>query len=158
MREICTFGSVRGGGGNIPAYSAQAVAEHVELAGVVGDDGGVAQQAVRGDRADERGLGDDAAPAADVKAGQVRLPGGLIGEALMVMANQGVDHRCGHRVLDHVGFGGGVDQVVRPARSNSRKFSRLLDGRVANQAKRSSPVWLVVWLVRAPVCRPKGVA
>ena len=22
MREICTFGSVRGGGGNIPAYSA----------------------------------------------------------------------------------------------------------------------------------------
>ena len=27
MREICTFGSVRGGGGNIPAYSAQGVVD-----------------------------------------------------------------------------------------------------------------------------------
>jgi hypothetical protein len=46
MREICTFGSVRGGGGNIPAYSAQAVAEHVELTGPIADDDGVLEQAV----------------------------------------------------------------------------------------------------------------
>src|SRR5215203_4196191 len=46
MREICTFGSVRGGGGNIPAYSAQGVAQHVELTGPVADDDGVREQAI----------------------------------------------------------------------------------------------------------------
>ena len=50
MREICTFGSVRGGGGNIPAYSAQGVLENVELAGLIGDDHGVGEQAAGDDR------------------------------------------------------------------------------------------------------------
>ena len=47
MREICTSGSVRGGGGNIPTYSAQCVRSDVELAGIVADDDGLEQQAVR---------------------------------------------------------------------------------------------------------------
>src|SRR3954465_15908028 len=38
MREICTSGSVRGGDGNIPAYSAQRMASHQELARIVADD------------------------------------------------------------------------------------------------------------------------
>lgn len=33
MREICTSGSVRDGGGNVPIYSALDLAEGVELAG-----------------------------------------------------------------------------------------------------------------------------
>src|SRR5687768_18446434 len=56
IREICTFGSVRGGGGNIPAYSAQAVAQYVELAGLIGDDHRVGQQG--DDRTDHGRPGD----------------------------------------------------------------------------------------------------
>ena len=55
MREICTFGSVRGGGGNIPAYSAQGVAEHIELAGLIADDHGVLEQPVVVEAAGDRG-------------------------------------------------------------------------------------------------------
>ena len=58
MREICTFGSVRGGGGNIPAYSAQGVVIDRELPGVVGQDHGVGQQPI--DRTPQRTFGGDA--------------------------------------------------------------------------------------------------
>ena len=57
MREICTFGSVRGGGGNIPAYSAQGVAPDLELAGIVAHDHGVGEQAVGLDAAPQGAFG-----------------------------------------------------------------------------------------------------
>ena len=47
MREICTSGSVRGGDGNIPTYSAQGMFADGELAGVIADDHRAGQQAVR---------------------------------------------------------------------------------------------------------------
>jgi hypothetical protein len=56
MREICTSGSVRGGDGNIPAYSAQRMAPHQKLAGIVADHHRVGQQTVRLDRTPERVL------------------------------------------------------------------------------------------------------
>ena len=46
MREICTSGSVRGGDGNIPAYSAQRVLADRELTGIVAQDYGIGQEAV----------------------------------------------------------------------------------------------------------------
>src|SRR3954465_5488464 len=54
MREIRTSGSVRGGDGNIPAYSAQGVGAQPELARIVADDHRPGQQAVRLDGAPER--------------------------------------------------------------------------------------------------------
>ena len=60
MREICTSGSVRGGDGNIPTYSAQRVLADVELPGVVADDDGLVQEAVLGYGAPQRAFGGDA--------------------------------------------------------------------------------------------------
>ena len=50
MREICSSGSVRGGDGNVPTYSAQSMIADPELAGIVGDNDRVAQQAMVADR------------------------------------------------------------------------------------------------------------
>jgi hypothetical protein len=47
MREICTSGSVRGGGGNVPTYSAQRVLSDVELPGVIAQHHRVAEKLVR---------------------------------------------------------------------------------------------------------------
>src|SRR5690606_14842112 len=50
MREICSSGSVRGGDGNVPTYSAKRMIADPELAGIVGDNDRVAQQAMVTDR------------------------------------------------------------------------------------------------------------
>src|SRR3954462_9824793 len=60
MREICTSGSVRGGDGNISAYSAQRMAPDHELTRVVADHHPVGQEAVRLDGAPQRSFGGDA--------------------------------------------------------------------------------------------------
>src|SRR5690606_35315397 len=49
MREICSSGSVRGGDGNVPTYSAQSMIANPELAGIVGDNHRTAQQAMVAD-------------------------------------------------------------------------------------------------------------
>ena len=104
MREICTFGSVRGGGGNIPAYSAQAVTEHVELTGPIADDNGVGQQAAGDDGADHGRLGDPPATASpQTEAVQMGLPGRLVGKAPALVAEQAGDHSFGNLVLNQVG-------------------------------------------------------
>jgi hypothetical protein len=49
MRETRSSGSVRGGDGNVPTYSAQGVRTDVELAGVVADNDRLVQEPVLGD-------------------------------------------------------------------------------------------------------------
>jgi len=44
MREICSSGSVSGGDGNVPTYSAQRMGTDAKLPGVVGDDHCIADQ------------------------------------------------------------------------------------------------------------------
>ena len=51
MREICSSGSVRGGDGNVPTYSAQRVCTNPKLPGIVGDDHRVSNQAMMADGA-----------------------------------------------------------------------------------------------------------
>jgi hypothetical protein len=51
MRETCSSGSVRGGGGNIPTYSAQRVLANVELSGVIAQHHRLAEELVRLDAA-----------------------------------------------------------------------------------------------------------
>ncbi len=57
MREICSSGSVRGGGGNAPTYSAQRMGADAELSGIVGYDHRIADQTVMADGAPDAGLG-----------------------------------------------------------------------------------------------------
>jgi|GEM_PF-2531618 len=56
MREICSSGSVRGGDGNVPTYSAKRVIADPELAGIVRDNDHTAQQAMVADRAPDAGF------------------------------------------------------------------------------------------------------
>ncbi len=87
----------------------------------------------------------------DVKAIEMRLPDGLIGEPCRrCAANWSMTDlaKAPHIVQRRV-----VDDIT-PVRSRSRKFNRRLLGRVANQAKSSLPIcvqkpFLPVW--RAPV-------
>ncbi len=58
MREICSSGSVRGGDGNVPTYSAQRVGADPKLPGIVGDDDGVADQPMMADGTPDAGLGE----------------------------------------------------------------------------------------------------
>jgi hypothetical protein len=67
-------------------HPAQRVGEHVEPAGVVGDDHGVGQQPARDDRADHGGLGrQPPAPGAEAERLQVRAPGRPVGEAVALV-------------------------------------------------------------------------
>ena len=103
MREICTFGSVRGGGGNIPAYSAQGVLENVELASLIGDNHRVGQQTPGDDRTDHGGLGDPLATAGtEAEAVQMGLPRRIVGKAPALVAEQAGNHSLGNLVLDQL--------------------------------------------------------
>ena len=99
MREICTSGSVRGGDGNIPTYSAQCVLAEAELAGIVADDHRPGQQAVRLDRTPERALGGDAHRiGADLQVGnaqplKMRPPGRPIREGVLRTRGQSLNER-----------------------------------------------------------------
>src|SRR5690349_24659592 len=100
MQEICTFGSVRGGGGNIPAYSAQAVAEHVELAGAIADDDRVLEQAMMIEAAGDRGLAGQPhrLGTGDPDRDQMVGPGVLVGELPALVGHPLLDQE-GRRVL-----------------------------------------------------------
>src|SRR4051812_48184881 len=94
MREICTSGSVRGGDGNIPAYSAQRMTPDQELTRIIADDHRPGQQAVRLDRTPERALGGDAhrigvdLQVGDAKPLKMVHPGGLVREGVLRMRGQ----------------------------------------------------------------------
>ncbi len=57
MREICSSGSVRGGDGNVPTYSAQRMGANPKLPGIVGDNHRVANQTMMANGAPYAGLG-----------------------------------------------------------------------------------------------------
>jgi hypothetical protein len=86
---------------------AERVVTEAELAGIVGDDHRPGQQAVRLDRAPERALGGDQhrigghGQAVDAEGGEVRLPGGLVGEDLHRMRRQLLHHRTGQGTSTH---------------------------------------------------------
>src|SRR4051812_33294962 len=94
MREICTSGSVRGGDGNIPAYSAQRMAPHQELTGIIADNHRLGQQAMSLDRTPERALSGDArrvwrdGQRGDAQLLKMRLPGCLIREIPLRLCGQ----------------------------------------------------------------------
>jgi hypothetical protein len=92
---------------------AQGVLENVELAGLIGDDHGVGQQAAGDDRTDHGGLGDLPATAGtQAEAVQMGLPRRRVGKTPALVAEQAGDHSFGNLVLDQVGRGGGVGDVV----------------------------------------------
>ena len=79
-------GTVRGGDGDVPTYSAQRVGAHPELPRAVGHDHGPGQQAMAADGAPERALGGDLhrvgrdRERVDAEPGQVRRPRRRVGE------------------------------------------------------------------------------
>src|SRR5690349_1430698 len=99
MREICTSGSVRGGDGNIPAYSAQRMAPDQELTRIIANDHRPGQQAVRLDRAPERALGGDAhrvrrdSQRGDAQPLKMGLPGRPIQEGVLRTRGQSLNER-----------------------------------------------------------------
>src|SRR4051812_33238424 len=113
MREICTFGSVRGGGGNIPAYSAQAVTEHVELAGAIADDNGVLEQTMVVEAAGDHGRLGDPPTMTGAEAVQVGLPRRIIVKASRSDGEQSGDDAFRHTVFNQIGQRRGVDHIVR---------------------------------------------
>jgi len=65
----------------------------------------------------------------------MRLPGRLIGKHRLRLFGQPGDQGCGQSTVAHVIERRVVQhEVGMPARSRSRKFSRLFDGRVPNQS------------------------
>ena len=97
---------------------AQGVVADIELAGVVADDHGVGQEAVRLDAAPQRPLGGDQdrigsdLEGGDAEPVEMCAPGRLIGEEPVRMFGQAGDHRCGERALAHVGQRLGIDDVI----------------------------------------------
>ena len=93
---------------------AQGVLENVELAGLIGDDHGVGEQAAGDDRADHGRLGDPPTlTGAEVEAVQVGLPRRLVGKAPEVRRRaERRSHALRHAVFDQVGQRRGVDHVV----------------------------------------------
>ena len=100
-REICTSGSARGGGGNIPTYSAQAVLANVELTSIVADDHTVAEKAMGYHAAPQRAFGGDQhwiridLEGRDSEPLKMVAPGNLIGKASVGMLDQASNHMGG---------------------------------------------------------------
>jgi hypothetical protein len=91
MREIRSTGSVRGGGGNVPTYSAAGVVADRELSRTVADDHGVIDEASVAQRAPQHAFRCDpqrvvGGPVGGVDAarGGEALPGGLCAEHQLV--------------------------------------------------------------------------
>ena len=118
MQEICSSGSVRGGGGNVPTYSAQGVMADRELAGIITDQHGIRQKAVGLDAAPQRPLGGDQRRVGghpqrrDAEPVEVPLLGGLIGEVPVGMLGQALEDRAGQVAAAHVGQGLGIDHII----------------------------------------------
>jgi len=99
MREICSSGSVRGGGGNIPTYSAQRVPADVKLPGVIAQNHRVAQKLMRLNAAPQRRFGGNPDRVGrDLQRGEaepveMRQPRGLISEPRLWSRRQKGDRR-----------------------------------------------------------------
>ncbi|HEV2823874.1 MAG TPA: hypothetical protein VG035_01520, partial [Actinomycetota bacterium] len=93
---------------------AQAVAQHVELAGPIADDDGVLEQAVVGEAAGDRGRAGQPyrRGAGDPERDQVVGPGVLVGKDPTVVSRQPLDQECRSVLLMQVNQGGGIDHVV----------------------------------------------
>ena len=93
----------------------------IELAGVVTDDHGIGQKAMRLDAAPQRPFGGDHGRiGSDLESGDAEpiemcTPGRLIGEELIRMFGQAGDHRCGKRAVAHIGQRLGIDDVITMA-------------------------------------------
>jgi SRSO17 transposase len=97
---------------------AQAVLADIELTGVVTDDDGIGQKAMRLDAAPQGsfgsnhdGIGIDL-ESQDAKPVEMRSPGELIGEDLVRMFGQARDHRPGEGALAHIGQRLGIDDII----------------------------------------------
>ena len=100
---------------------AQAVRADVELPGVIADDDGVGQEAMRLDAAPQGALGGDHdrigvdLESRDAEAVEMSGPGDLAGEEALRMFGQAGDHRGGQRALTHVIQRLGIDDVIAVA-------------------------------------------
>ncbi len=100
---------------------AQAVRADVELPGVVTDDDGVGQEAMRLDAAPQGALGGDHdrigvdLESRDAESVEMRGPGDLGGEDPLGMFGQAGDHRPGQGALSHVGQRRGIDDIIAVA-------------------------------------------
>ena len=97
---------------------AQAMRADIELAGVVADDHGVGEQAMRLDAApqgpfggDQHGIGMDL-EGGDAEPLQMSVPGRAIGEDAVLMLAQAGDDWPGERAGAHIGEGFVIDDVV----------------------------------------------
>ena len=97
---------------------AQAMLTDIELAGIVADDHGVGQQAMRLDAApqgalggDQHGIGIDA-ESRDAEPVEMGVPGRAIGEGAIGMLGQAGDDGSGERPCAHIGQRFGIDDVI----------------------------------------------
>src|SRR5690606_24853071 len=125
MREICSSGSVRGGDGNVPTYSAQSMIADPELAGIVGDNDRVAQQAMMADRSpdasfpqhpDQRLVKD-----VDLSAHQVLAELQLVGKHLSFTRFQSVNKNRIRLAALLICKGGIIQNVVLIAAAQQRE-------------------------------------
>src|SRR5262249_11914446 len=97
---------------------AQAMLADVKLTGVVADNHGVGQEAMRLDAAPQRSLGGHhkgigmALESRNAKPIEMRGPGSLIGEDPVGMFGEAGDHRPGERALAHIGQRLGIDDII----------------------------------------------
>ena len=97
---------------------AQAMLADVELTGVVADDDGIGQKAMRLDAAPQGSLGGHHdgigidLESRNAKPVEMRGPGSLIGEDPVGMFGQAGDHRPGERALAHIGQRLGIDDII----------------------------------------------
>src|ERR1700688_3069614 len=140
---------------------AQAMLADIELAGVVADDHGVAQEAVGLDAAPQGAFGGDQhrigidLEGGDAELFKMRVPGPLVGEAAVGMFGQAVDHLSGQRAFAHIGECRGIDDVIAMAGAQQgEEVEAALRPGGANQVKCSLPIWVqkpfFAWW-RAPV-------
>ena len=118
MREICSSGTVRGGVGDVPTYSAERVSTDIELASIIADNHHLAQQPMRLDAAPQRPFGGDTdwirrdLQRTDAEAVEMRLPGGLIGEPCLSMGGQPMDDGPCQGTATHIVQRCLIDDVV----------------------------------------------
>src|ERR1700692_2310723 len=105
----------------------QAVLADIELTGVVADDHGVGEEAVRLDAAPQRRLGGDHhgvwidLEGRDTERFEVGVPGVVTGKAAVGMLDQASDHMGGQRAFAHVGQRLGVNDVIVVAGAQQRE-------------------------------------
>src|SRR6266851_6683716 len=108
---------------------AQAVLADIELTGIITDDDGVGQKAVRLDAAPQGALGGDHdgigidRESRDAELVEMGSPGGLIGEGFVRVFGQAGDDRAGEGALAHIGQCLGIDDVI--AMTGAQQFEEV---------------------------------